>query len=53
MEVCVQNNLSTILAKSRLDTSAASRIPHPPNQCWKISRFFPTKREKKSPDYQH
>ena len=26
--------------------------PIPPNQCWKISRFFQQK-EKKSPDYQH
>ena len=26
--------------------------PIPPNQCWKISRFF-RRKEKKSPDYQH
>ena len=26
--------------------------PIPPNQCWKISRFFQQK-GKKSPDYQH
>ena len=30
----------------------SSRIAHPPNQCWKIPRFFPRKMEK-SPDYQH
>ena len=27
--------------------------PIPPNQCWKISRFFQQKEKKKSPDYQH
>ena len=26
--------------------------PFPPNQCWKISRFFQQKGQK-SPDYQH
>ena len=42
----------TILDKSSWDTWAVSRIPHPPNQCWKISRFLQQKRQK-SPDYQH
>ena len=43
--------LATILAKSSWDSWAVSRVPHSPNQCWKISRFFQQK-GKKSPDYQ-
>lgn len=39
-------NEPAIPAKRSSDTWAVTRIPFSPNQCWKISRFCPTKREK-------